>query len=344
MNKKQKVKNIRLLDTYEESKSENKVQAEKQIELEVPERLSKEEIDNLKKAEEEMAGLMKKNEEEMADLKKKNEEKMADLKKKAEEKMADLKKKEEKKIAADLKKKTKEIDAFNNQKKMDTKPKIKNIRSLDTYDEDKSENEVQAEKQIGMDMADLMRKNEEEMADLKKKAVEKKTDLKDIAEERDAFLDQLLRNKAEFMNYQKRMIKETEATAQLAVKDLTLDLVSELDNFDRALKLADDSNDIAKFVEGIKLIEARLIKVLGNYGVEFIDTTGKAFDPNVHEAVMEEENNEMPQHTIISEFQRGFMLKERVVRPAKVKVSKRTIEEGKEGEDVEYNEEVQHMN
>ena len=114
------------------------------------------------------------------------------------------------------------------------KQKIKNIRSLETYEENKSENEVQAEKQIEIEMADLM-----------KKAEEKKTDLKDKAEERDALLDQLLKNKAEFMNYQKRMIKENEATAQLAVRDLVLDLVSELDNFDRALQLADDSNDIA---------------------------------------------------------------------------------------------------
>jgi len=61
--------------------------------------------------------------------------------------------------------------------------------------------------------------------------------------------------------------------------------------------------------------------------VEPIETDGKAFDPNLHEAVMEEENNEMPHHTIIDEFQRGFLLKERVIRPSKVKVSKRTIEE-----------------
>jgi molecular chaperone GrpE len=158
------------------------------------------------------------------------------------------------------------------------------------------------------------------------------TDLKKKAEERDSFLDQLLRNKAEFVNYQKRMIKENEATAQLAVRNLILDILPELDNFDRALKLADDSNDIAKFVEGIKLIEVQLFKVLGKYGVKSIETIGKAFDPNIHEAVMEEENNEMPHHTIIAEFQRGFMLKERIVRPAKVKVSKRTVEEGKEGE------------
>jgi len=67
--------------------------------------------------------------------------------------------------------------------------------------------------------------------------------------------------------------------------------------------------------------------------VESIETAGKAFDPNLHEAVMEEENNEMPHHTIVDEFQRGFLLKERVIRPSKVKVSKRTIEEEEKEED-----------
>ena len=186
----------------------------------------------------------------------------------------------------------------------------------------KSEKGEQAEKQTEIETPGEL--TEERITDLKKKA-----------EERDSFLDQLLRNKSEFTNYQKRMIKENEATAQLAVRDLILDLLPELDNFDRALKLTDTSNDIAKFVEGIKLIEVQLFKVLGKYGVKSIDTTGKAFDPNIHEAIMEEENNEMPNHTIISEFQRGFLLKERVVRPAKVKVSKRIVEGGNEGEGVE---------
>jgi molecular chaperone GrpE len=166
-------------------------------------------------------------------------------------------------------------------------------------------------------------------ADLTKDEI---VELKKKAEERDTYLDQLLRTKAEFMNYQKRMVKENESTSQFAVQSLILDFLPELDNFDRALKLADNSNDFDKFVEGIKLIEEQLFKVLGKYGVEPIETVGKAFDPNLHEAVLEEENNEMPHHTIIDEFQRGFLLKERVIRPSKVKVSKRTIEEEEEGE------------
>ncbi len=162
------------------------------------------------------------------------------------------------------------------------------------------------------------------LADL---TLEEIVELKKKAEERDTYYDQLLRAKAEFLNYQKRMNKEGESIAQFAVQNLILDFLPELDNFDRALKLADNSKDFDKFVEGIRLIEEQLFKVLGKYGVKAIETVGKAFDPNLHEAVMEEENNETAHHTIIDEFQRGFVLKERVIRPSKVKVSKRTIEE-----------------
>jgi len=182
------------------------------------------------------------------------------------------------------------------------------------------EEDVQEEAQDDIDSLDDLTK--EDILELKKKAVE-----------RDTYLDQLLRTKAEFMNYQKRMVKESESTSQFAVQSLILDFLPELDNFDRALKLADSSKDIDKFVEGIKLIEEQLFKVLGKYGVEPIETVGKPFDPNLHEAVMEEENNEMPHHTIIDEFQKGFLLKERVIRPSKVKVSKKTIEEEVESDE-----------
>ena len=126
------------------------------------------------------------------------------------------------------------------------------------------------------------------------------------------------------------MHKENESTAQFAIQNLILDLFPELDNFDRALKLADNSKDIDKFVEGIKLVEDQLFKVLGKYGVKSMETVGKAFDPNLHEAVMEEENNELPHHTITDELQRGFLLKERVIRPSKVKVSKEPLKKRKQ--------------
>ena len=187
----------------------------------------------------------------------------------------------------------------------------------DVNGDTESDEKIAEEEETVTDVEEPTALTEEEIVELRKKA-----------EERDSFYDQLLRTRAEFMNYQKRMRKENESIAQFAIQELIIDLFPELDNFDRALKLADGSQDFDKFVAGIKLIEDQLFKVLGKYGVKSIETVGEAFDPGLHEAVMEEENNELPHHTIIGELQRGFLLKERVIRPSKVKVSKRTSKEG----------------
>ncbi|ODS31768.1 MAG: GrpE protein [Candidatus Scalindua rubra] len=192
------------------------------------------------------------------------------------------------------------------------------IKAEDESEREEKKDESEIEEQVVL--------TKEDIVDLKKKA-----------EERDSFLDKLLRTRAEYSNYQKRMRKEHETIAQFAIQDLVLDLFPELDNFERAIKLADSSKDIDKFVEGIKLIEDQLFKVLGKYGVKAIETVGKSFDPNLHEAVLEEDNDKLPHHTIIEELQRGFILKERVIRPSKVKVSKRTVEEevsDKESDDI----------
>ena len=159
-------------------------------------------------------------------------------------------------------------------------------------------------------------------------------ELRKKADECDSLLDKLLRTRADFVNYQKRMGKESKSISQYAVQELILDLLPELDNVERAVKLAENPKDIEKFVEGIKLIGDQLLKVLGKHGVKPIETVDKPFDPNLHEAVFEEENNELPHHTVIEEFQRGYLLKERAIRPAKVKVSKRTIDEEETKEEV----------
>ncbi len=157
--------------------------------------------------------------------------------------------------------------------------------------------------------------------------LEELEELRKKAEDHDSLLDQLLRAKAEFANYQKRMRKELESTRNFAIQELVLDLFPELDNFERALKHAEESDDLDKVVEGVRLIENQLLKVLGKYGVKPIKPLGKPFDPSLHEAVVEEENNDLPHHTVTGEFQQGFLLKDRVIRPAKVKVSKRTVDE-----------------
>lgn len=170
---------------------------------------------------------------------------------------------------------------------------------------------------------------EKEFAELKKKA-----------EERDDYLNMLLRTRADFQNYQKRMKKEVESLNRLAVQDVMSALLPVVDNLSRAVKSAgkDDSKALQKFLHGVELIQGQLLKVLEGFGVRPLHgQEGQAFNPELHEAVMEVENDELPHHTVLEEVEQGFFLHDKVLRPAKVKVSRRTVAEagGKEAEEGE---------
>lgn len=170
-----------------------------------------------------------------------------------------------------------------------------------------------------------------------------KDEIKEIIKkslERDEFLDKLQRTRAEYLNFQKRKNKEIEEIRRFAIQDMVIALTSVLNNFSRAIQSVKESNDFNKLLEGIRLVEDQFYKTLEGYGVKPIETVGKPFDPMMHEAVIEEEDNNHPHHTVIMELQKGFLLHDRVIRPAKVKVSKREEKEGEDSKQVNKNEEV----
>lgn len=157
--------------------------------------------------------------------------------------------------------------------------------------------------------------------------------------ERDELLDKLQRTRAEYSNFQKRMIKEIETAKRFAIQGLVMELTSILGNFTRAILFSKESKNFEKLLEGIQLVEGQFFKTLEDYGVKAIETVGKPFDPVMHEAIMEEEDNSQPHHTVIMELERGFLLNDRVAMPAKVKVSKNT-----ENKDEGNNEQVEDEN
>ena len=160
------------------------------------------------------------------------------------------------------------------------------------------------------------------------------SELKKKAGERDEYFDSFLRAKADLQNYQKRTKKEIEVLNRLAIQDVMHALLPVLDNLSRAIKSVEDSstNSMEKFLHGIKLIQGQFLKVLGDLGVKAIHgQEGQAFNPELHEAVMEVESNEYPHHTVLEEVEQGFFLHDKVLRPAKVKVSKKTVTGAREG-------------
>ncbi|MDR1428991.1 MAG: nucleotide exchange factor GrpE [Spirochaetaceae bacterium] len=133
--------------------------------------------------------------------------------------------------------------------------------------------------------------------------------------------DQYLRKAADFENFRKRMNREKQDAIDFANQALLLDLVPVIDDFERAIKSAESSRDFDSFYEGIGMIEKRLISQLeSKWALVRFDSAGSPFDPGRHEAIMVEKSAGVTEPTVAEDFLKGFMLKDRVIRSAKVKV------------------------
>jgi molecular chaperone GrpE len=140
-----------------------------------------------------------------------------------------------------------------------------------------------------------------------------------LAEKKDLY-DRLLRRQAEMDNFRKRTQREKEDLRQYAAEDLIRSLLPTLDSFDRALQHRDASVPAA-FYEGLELIYRDLREVLGRAGLSPIDTEGQVFDPHLHQAVEAVIAPDRREHEIVQELQRGYKLKDKLLRPAIVKVA-----------------------
>ena len=134
--------------------------------------------------------------------------------------------------------------------------------------------------------------------------------------------DRFLRTLAEFDNFRKRSREEFQQVSQFAIEDLVIRLLPVLDNFERAIKTAEEIKDYDALHGGVILILRQLRDVLTKEGITPIEAQGKQFDPNLHEAVMRVDTDECPDGMIIEEFQPGYTLGDKVIRPSMVKVAK----------------------
>ena len=146
------------------------------------------------------------------------------------------------------------------------------------------------------------------------------SELGDLQRERDDFKDRWLRKGAEFDNYRKRIERERREQADQSVVDLLQELLLVVDDFDRALTVGGDEG--GAYRKGVELIHGKLHELLRKQGVKAMDVLGADFDPNVHMAVMHEESPEHREGEVIGELQKGYMLNDRLLRPAMVKVAK----------------------
>jgi len=156
---------------------------------------------------------------------------------------------------------------------------------------------------------------EKEIDELKKKLEEKEKEIKENH-------DRLLRLAADFENYKKRTAKEKEEWTKFANEDLIRAILPFIDNLERAVNHAQKVSDVGVLIEGVRLTLQQLLQALNKFGLSTFESVGKPFDPTVHEAMLVVETDQYEPNQVVEEFQKGYLLKDRLLRPATVSVSK----------------------
>ena len=160
-------------------------------------------------------------------------------------------------------------------------------------------------------------KNADESEDSKDS---EKSELDKANEQIAALSDKLIRNAAEFDNYKKRTAREKEDFYKSAVCETVAPLLPVLDNLERAVAAAEDSGESGSVLDGVKMVKKQVEDALKSIGVEPIEAVGEQFDPEKHNAVMTADSDE-DENTVLEEFQKGYIYRDKVVRHSMVKVS-----------------------
>ena len=160
------------------------------------------------------------------------------------------------------------------------------------------------------------KKKDDAVEELKKLLEEKEENIKTLQEK-------ILYLQADFENFKKLKAKERVETLKYGNEALIKEFIPVVDNLEMAINHATTTDDHKSILEGVKLTLNEFLKVLEKAGVTRIDATGKKFDPNLHEAFYQEERDDIEPDTVISEFQKGYLLNERLIRPSRVVLSKK---------------------
>ena len=150
---------------------------------------------------------------------------------------------------------------------------------------------------------------------------ENQSELNQLKDENADLNDRLLRLQADFDNYKRRMKKEKETDLKYKSQELATEIIPALDNFERALQTGADQENVASFIEGVEMVYQQLQQALEKVGVTEIEAEGEEFDPTVHQAVMQVQEDGFESNQVIEVLQKGYQLKDRVIRPAMVKVN-----------------------
>ncbi|WP_050615826.1 nucleotide exchange factor GrpE [Bacillus testis] len=145
--------------------------------------------------------------------------------------------------------------------------------------------------------------------------------IKELTAKAEEMENRYLRLQADFDNARRRAKLDLEAARKYRVQSLAAELLQSLDNFERALSVQTANEEAASILQGLDMVYRGIVNALKQEGVEPIEAVGKEFDPNLHQAVMQVNEEDAAPNTVVEELQKGYMLKDRVLRPSMVKVN-----------------------
>ncbi|HDN84275.1 nucleotide exchange factor GrpE [Candidatus Aerophobetes bacterium] len=166
-------------------------------------------------------------------------------------------------------------------------------------------------------------KLKKEVSSLKEKIKQLEKQIESSDKEAEEYLDHLKRLKAEFENYKKRMVRERQQLINWAVEDIIKEFLPVLDDLERAIESTEVSSDFSSLAQGIKMVHQQFKGILQKKGLQEIPAKGQEFNPHLHEAIMRIESNDHPDNVVVEEMRKGYKFKDKVLRPAMVKVNRR---------------------
>lgn len=198
---------------------------------------------------------------------------------------------------------------------MEEKEKVEVLNEEQNSEEKKNTPNKKEEKK-------LKKEKENKLVEENKKLIE---ELKKLTEENASLVEKVKLAQAELVNYRRRKDEETNSMMKYANQDLIMEIIPLVDNFERAIKLDDNdlTDEVSKFLSGFKMMYASLTEILKKFGVEEINRVGEVFDPKQEQALLTDCIEELGDEVVIEVLLKGYKLKDRVIRPASVKINQK---------------------
>jgi molecular chaperone GrpE len=164
--------------------------------------------------------------------------------------------------------------------------------------------------------------------------------IEDLTKEKNEIFEKLQRVAADYDNFQKRVPKQIDDTIAYKKEKIIKTLLPTLDNFEHTLQNAHSAENLDVLVEGVRIIYDQMLDILKAHGAEQINALGQKFDPAMHEAIMQKTETSQEDDTVLEEFQKGYKLNGRVIRPSKVIINKLQPEQGRQKEKSDLDERI----